>query len=163
MIEKVVNELQIQTVADLAGIIWVEHFTSIIGPEQVKYMLETFQSFDAISDQIREGYMYYLIYYEDQPCGYIAVIPKEEEGELFLSKLYLLGTKRGKGVGRKGLEWCIDFAKDRGLEKITLRCNIKNKVALDFYEKAGFVTTSHHIKELDDGYVMDDYLMELKI
>ena len=163
MIEEVVNQQQIQTVEDLAGVIWVEHFTAIIGPAQVEYMLRTFQSVEAISRQIEEGCKYYLVMDDQWPCGYIAVEPRKEKGELFLSKLYLLGTKRGKGIGRKAFMWCVDYAKSRGLGKITLRCNINNTVALDFYRKAGFVTTRHDIKQLDDGFVMDDYLMELTV
>lgn len=48
---------QIKDIADLAEIIWSQHFTPIIGKEQVDYMVEKFQSFPAIKDQITKDVM----------------------------------------------------------------------------------------------------------
>ena len=39
---------QIQEISNLASVIWHEHFTPIIGIQQVEYMLEKFQSFHAL-------------------------------------------------------------------------------------------------------------------
>lgn len=44
-IKKAETENQIHEIADLAAVIWEEHFTPIIGEEQVAYMVEKFQSF----------------------------------------------------------------------------------------------------------------------
>ena len=44
---------QIET---LAREIWEEHYTPIIGAEQVAYMLDKFQSVAAMQKQIKEGY-----------------------------------------------------------------------------------------------------------
>ena len=54
-IKKAETENQIHEIADLAAVIWEEHFTPIIGEEQVAYMVEKFQSFPALSQQIRDG------------------------------------------------------------------------------------------------------------
>ena len=43
---------QIKDIANLAEIIWNQHFTPIIGKEQVDYMVEKFQSYPAIKNQI---------------------------------------------------------------------------------------------------------------
>ncbi len=47
MIIEVRNEDQIDIVESLANEIWTEHYTPIIGKDQVKYMLDKFQSKDA--------------------------------------------------------------------------------------------------------------------
>ncbi len=60
-IERVLTETQIETVARLACEIWNQHFIPIIGKAQVDYMLEKFQSKRAISEQIENGYSYYLL------------------------------------------------------------------------------------------------------
>ncbi|OUS31821.1 hypothetical protein A9Q98_02535 [Thalassotalea sp. 42_200_T64] len=52
----------IDQVIDIARIIWTEHYTPIIGIEQVEYMLSNFQSAQTITEQISTGnHQYYLI------------------------------------------------------------------------------------------------------
>ena len=51
----------ITQVSKLAKNIWNEHYLPIIGNEQVLYMLEKFQSQDAIKQQIDRGSKYYII------------------------------------------------------------------------------------------------------
>ena len=50
---------KIQTIADLAEIIWHRHFTPIIGKGTGVFMAEKFQSFNALKEQIENGYEYY--------------------------------------------------------------------------------------------------------
>ena len=49
------SELDYNTIADLADIIWKEHYIPIIGIPQVDYMLKKFQSAKAIKEQISDG------------------------------------------------------------------------------------------------------------
>ena len=56
------SDSEIQDIAMLAEEIWHEHFTDIIGKEQVDYMVEKFQSFPALKEQIQNGYEYFQIY-----------------------------------------------------------------------------------------------------
>ena len=51
-IEPVTNPDQIKAIVEMAKEIWTEHYTPIIGKDQVDYMLDKFQSNDAISGQI---------------------------------------------------------------------------------------------------------------
>ena len=86
------SQEQIKEFAEMAEIVWNEHFTSIIGKAQVDYMLEKFQSKDAVTDQIdNQGYEYYFIEIEGNKVGYSG-IHKEEE-KMFLSKLYIKNIK----------------------------------------------------------------------
>ena len=50
---KVLTDEHIKATAGLAREIWMEHFTAIIGADQVSYMLENIQSENAIAEQIR--------------------------------------------------------------------------------------------------------------
>jgi len=50
----VTTDNEIQAVATLANEIWHQHFTPIIGIAQVEYMVEKFQSYPAISNQIKK-------------------------------------------------------------------------------------------------------------
>ncbi len=84
------TDKQIQEISNLASVIWHEHFTPIIGIQQVEYMLEKFQSFHALKEQMETGYEYFQIFDNTEFCGYCGI--HQEETTLFLSKLYL---KRG--------------------------------------------------------------------
>ena len=89
------SEAQLQELATLANEIWHEYFTCIISEAQIDYMVERFQSYDAMKKAIQQdGYTYYLLY-EDKMIGYLGV--KCDEERVFLSKLYLHKDARGKG------------------------------------------------------------------
>ena len=62
---------QFKAIAQLANIIWREHYIPIIGLEQVDYMVKNYQSAEAMHSQHQNGYDYYMIYYNDLLIGYI--------------------------------------------------------------------------------------------
>ncbi len=159
---KVKSLPQIQVVADLASKIWNEHYIPIIGVEQVDYMLKTFQSAVAIERQINsENQEYYLIYHKSEPSGYIAV--KYDGLELFLSKFYLLKEKRGAGLGKEGLKFIINRAKELGASAINLTVNKYNINSIKAYEQMGFLNIGSVVADIGSGYVMDDFKMRLEI
>lgn len=147
-------------VESLAYSIWREHYTPIIGSQQVEYMLEKFQSKEAILDQIeKQGHLYYLLEDKDSDwVGYVAVIPKDKE--LFLSKLYINTANRGKGYGRYALDFIETIARDKGLSKISLTVNKNNAHSIKIYEKLGFMISDSLVTDIGNGFVMDDYKME---
>lgn len=157
-IENVHSRDRMQRIETLAREIWQEHYTPIIGRAQVAYMLETFQSTEAMMRQIGEGYLYYLMANEGEAIGYMAVQPKE--GLLFMSKFYLKASHRGRGHGRTALAFLTTLAAENRLQKIALTVNKHNVLALKAYEKLGFVNVGAVVQEIGKGFVMDDYRME---
>jgi diamine N-acetyltransferase len=147
---------QAETCAALADTIWREFYTPIIGEAQVAYMLRTFQSSEAIADQIKNGYTYYLLYDAQTPAGYCATV--REGDALKVSKLYTLKACRGKGGGRTMLDACEKEARGKGLAKLLLTVNRHNP-SLAFYEKEGFENAGPLLQEIGGGFVMDDYVM----
>lgn len=158
MFIEVLTEEQIEIVESLAAEIWTEHYVPIIGKEQVDYMLDRFQSKESISDQIRSGFLYFLIKEDKQFIGYIGV--RQKGDELFLSKIYIESSERGKGLGKKAIHFIERLAKEKGLRKIVLTVNKNNRVAIKAYEKLGFKNLGSVIQEIGGGFVMDDYKME---
>ena len=57
----------IEELCTLAEGIWHEHFTPIIGGAQVEYMVEKFQSVPAVTEQLRQGYEYFLLLWREEP------------------------------------------------------------------------------------------------
>jgi len=154
------NPKAISQVAKLAKEIWNQHYLPIIGNEQVDYMLDKFQSENAIEQQIAEGYKYYLIIdkkLDDQvESGYFSVKGKGEK--LFLSKLYVLDYCRGKGIGKQAINF-IKSSFDNPVIQLTV--NKSNSDSITFYKKVGFEIIDDVEMDIGNGFVMDDYVMEV--
>lgn len=157
----VTSDNQIVDVESLAREIWTEHYTPIIGKEQVAYMLDNFQSRQAISDQIKAGVLYFLIREEDTFIGYLAV--QQKGNELFLSKIYVKRSKRGKGYGKKTVLFVEQLARERHLARLVLTVNKNNVDSIKAYEKLGFKTIGALVQDIGNGFVMDDYKMEKNV
>lgn len=148
-------------VARLANVIWHECYKKILSKDQIMYMVENLQSEHAIENNIEEGYHYFIIWYEGTAVGYYSI--KQTEVYLFLSKLYLKASTHGNGMGRSAVNDIIRFAKSNGLDIIRLTVNKNNEGAIKFYEKLGFDTIDSVKTPIGEGYIMDDYIMELNI
>ncbi|NNE77755.1 MAG: GNAT family N-acetyltransferase [Pricia sp.] len=155
------DRLHFRQISKLANRIWTEHYTPIIGQEQVTYMLDKFQSVDAIKKQIREGSEYYVLSEEGKALGYFCINRKKES--LFLSKLYVKKNYRGKGIGKIALQFIERKAVELGLGKISLTVNKYNSQSIEAYEKMGFVNIRALIQDIGNNFIMDDYLLEKKI
>ncbi len=162
-IQPVTTPEQIVATAELASTIWNEHFPAIIGQAQVDYMVERFQSATAIADQIRTGVLYHLLLLDQEPVGYMALIPDSPQGKLMISKLYLKRSTRGKGLGKAMLDFAIQQARSRNCASVWLTVNRHNRSSVEWYQRRGFSITCEKDKDIGSGYRMDDYVMELAV
>lgn len=160
---EVADEKSIQKVAELAPIIWNEHYPAIIGQSQVDYMLDRFQSADAIRHQILDGYRYYLIQVGDVNAGYTAVTAGPDQHSLQLSKLYVLAALRGCGIARSAVNQMAALARVEGYAQLYLTVNKHNHDSIAAYRKLGFVHCGEMVTDIGNGYVMDDYAMQLPL
>lgn len=162
MFKIVSTDSEINTLVKIARSIWIEHYTPIIGIEQVEYMLSNYHSKEIIFNQIlNENYQYYLIKNEGQYVGYIGVQIKSEE--LFLSKIYVLSSERGFGIGKKSMDFIKELTQENKLEKISLTVNKYNSDSIAAYYKLGFIKIGEVCTDIGEGYKMDDLVMELAI
>lgn len=155
------TDQDLKDIAALAKEIWEEHYTPIIGPEQVAYMLDKFQDFEAMQGQIAGGMAYRAIYREKDLLGYIGY--EKRESALFISKYYVLASERGKGIGRLVLDYLKQEASKQDCRKLSLTVNKYNHNTIAAYEKWGFFKTDAVVADIGAGYVMDDYVMELSL
>lgn len=153
------TNLDFKTISDLAKSIWTEHYTPIIGLDQVNYMLEKFQSEIAIQNQINiDNYKYYLIIDENTAIGYLSI--KNNDDALFLSKIYIDKSCRGKGLGKIAINFIEEQAKDLNCQTIYLTVNKYNINSIVAYQKIGFIKTEELVVDIGNGYIMDDFRME---
>lgn len=161
MIRKVTTIDHIKATAHLAHKIWNHHYVPIIGQDQVNYMLENLQSEKAIAEQIKSGYEYYLLFDADKAIGYLGLRPNHPSGKLMISKIYVDSTTRRKGYGYKLLEFTKQLALDRNNRFIWLTVNRHNSSTINWYKKRGFEITEEKKFDIGNGFVMDDYVLEV--
>ena len=146
----------IKELAELASKIWHEYWPILLSDKQIDYMVENFQSENAIKNQIaNEHYTYYYIIKNNEKAGYFGL--SDKEGYLFLSKIYISKEFRHKGLGTKAFEKIKEIANGR---KIRLTVNKQNFNSIKAYEKWGFKTIDSVVTDIGNGFVMDDYIME---
>ena len=101
-IREIFSDADIQRMVKVAEIVWREANTSFCTVEQVEYMIERFQSFEAVQGQLLQGYRYFVFEEDGDIIAYFGVQPQGER--LFLSKFYILKEYRGRGIFSQGLE-----------------------------------------------------------
>ena len=161
MIEKVTSKALIEITAQLAHKIWNQHYVPIIGQDQVDYMLGKFQDIEAISNQIKNGYEYFVIFNQNIPSGYLALVPNQNDKKLMISKIYVDSDFRGLGLGSKLMEFTLETAKEGTFECIWLTVNKNNIKTIEWYKSKGFIIKQKIEMDISNGFIMDDYLMEL--
>lgn len=160
---EVKTDTQIETAAALADEIWHEFFPTVLSAEQIDYMVEKFQSEQAMKEQLKsEGYKYFLLLNGGTKVGYIA-IRHDSDGRLFLSKLYIKKEHRGKGFATEVFEFLKRYCRENGLNAVWLTVNKHNATAISVYEKRGFRRSGEGITDIGNGFVMDDFYFQLDV
>lgn len=153
---------QIKAMCFLASRIWREHYGQILSADQITYMVEKFQSFKAVTNQIEhQGYTYCWLVCDGQNAGFCGY--KIENGALFLSKLYIEKAFRRKGLASFALEELKKICQEKNLGYIWLTVNRDNLGSVAFYRQAGFYVDHDEVTDIGQGYVMDDHIMRLDL
>lgn len=151
----------IKTTSDFAKDVFVDYYTNLIGETQARYMADLFLSKEAIEKLINNGAIFKLVKDNNELVGFIEYV--KEKDRVFLSKLYVRKDLRHTGVGKFMLEDCITYTKENKLNKIYLTVNKGNTPSINVYDHLGFKRIDAVINDIGNGYVMDDYIMELNI
>lgn len=153
----------IQLIRDLAARSWKSAYSEILSEDQIRYMLETMYSEKEISGHLKQQqhYHYYLLMDEhhDLFLGFLGFEYHYEPETTKLHRIYLVEESKGKGYGKKALEFLNRQAGEAGDKRIILNVN-KYNPARAFYESQGYTVYDEGVFDIGHGYVMDDYLME---
>lgn len=154
------ERVEIAEIAALANEIWHEHYGALLSKGQIDYMVEKFQSEQAITHAItKENYTYYIMKDAGLVIGYCAVQPTDQDHSLFLSKLYLHADYRGKRLTRLIMAMLAERCISEHLTSIWLTVNRNNTDSVEVYRKLGFEVEREQVSDIGGGYVMDDYVM----
>ena len=147
----------------LAHQIWPYTFRDILSKDQIDYMLEWMYNVQTLEEQVQTGYLYYLVKENGIAKGFVGLEPNFPDADMLrIHKLYVLPEAHGKGLGRVLLNKAIDVAFDLDLHTLHLNVNRFND-AVKFYEHCGFKIIGEEDIDIGKGYLMEDYIMELKV
>ena len=156
---------QLSTVAALAERIWPDAYRSILSDGQIRYMLKIMYDLPVLEQEYAEGTRFDLIYDGDKPIGFTSYGPCPEHPHFCakLHKLYLDKAYHDRGIGTLALRHVIEEARSREYRVLHLNVNKHNATAIRAYERNGFVKARESVTDIGSGFVMDDYVMEIKL
>lgn len=146
------QESELMSLKDLAEPIWQECYADILPQKQIDLLLCKYFSPAALRRSADEGMRYETVLDGDDLAGFIAYQLKE--GYLYLDKLYLKKSCRGRHIAAKTMRYLDRFALP-----IRLNVNQKNLSALAAYRKNGFEVLYRETILLPDGYRNNDFVM----
>ena len=180
-IKLVETDDEIELASRVADEIWHDYWPPIIGQDQTDYMVDTMQSLEAITRDIREkGYRYYLLRDEEgEVVGYSAALVEDFSDDpdnprawqhghaicdialtrLFISKIYLYAAQRGKHYASRMIEFYEQLCRDERLDAMYLTVNIHNELAIRAYLGRGFEVIEDLAAPIGQGFIMDDHIM----
>jgi ribosomal protein S18 acetylase RimI-like enzyme len=150
-----------ERVAALADIVWRECYRDILSKGQIEYMLKNMQSREAIVRDIEAGSVYMVLRDGGRDIGYTAVRP--DGGSLYISKVYVMASMRGKGFGRQILDWDCEYAREHKIKRAYLHVNRNNVHSIEFYKRYGLKICAEQKSDIGHGYFMDDYVMDIAV
>ena len=162
LIEATISDIPaIQAISDVA---WPHTFRELLSPEQIAYMMDMMYSTQSLTRQMTEDNHHYLLAQDaEEYVGYLSYENNyKNSGLTKVHKIYIHPDAQGKGIGRFFIENASQIAKEKNDKALSLNVNKYNDRAIAFYRKMGFEI--HHSEENDigNGFIMDDYVMNLE-
>lgn len=163
MIFSIATKYQLLIIRNLAYKIWPNTYSATHTQEELDYMLSKFYSLTSLEQQLEEGHIFILVKENEHYFGFVSYeINSENTGYTKIHKLYVLPEKQGKGLGKA----LIDYVKKQAIinnnKGLFLNVNKFNK-AINFYKRYGFSIEKEIIIEIGEGFVMDDFVMNLAL
>lgn len=155
----------IPTIKRLSDEIWKLVYPSIVPMAQIEYLLNTWYSTAALTEQMESlGHQFILVKWNEEVVGYASYSAKvDNQPERFrVHKLYLQPAMHGKGIGRDMLKFIAAESMPLGCREFELNVHKRNP-AVGFYRHVGFTVEQDVVLVIGDGHVLDDYIMTLDL
>jgi ribosomal protein S18 acetylase RimI-like enzyme len=150
------NQSDINRIADLAKLIWNQHYISIIGQDQVNYMLEKIYNYKSLLNQLNElNHLFFLITQSGKEIGFVSISSSNEE-DFFIHKFYVDQHCANTGIGTQILSQLESIFSPKTL---SLTVNRQNFKSINFYFKNNFKIKSVEDFDIGNGFVMNDFVM----
>lgn len=158
---RTIGSSELHLVTELSAQIWPISYKEIITQEQIKYMLNTMYSQQALEQNQSDGHVFLIAELDGKPVGYAGYQPHYPRLDFSkLHKLYVLPETQHSGVGGALFNEVVRFSKNQHCNHLILQVN-KHNPALQFYYKKGMYIQEEAVFDIGHGFVMDDYIMRL--
>ena len=161
---RIASENDFKIIQDIAHKTWPSTFGEILTNSQITYMLDLFYNLDSLKKQTEESKNVFLIISEkSNDLGFISYeLNYKNYQKTKIHKIYLLPESQGKGAGKILIEKVKKIAESNQNQALILNVNKYNK-AISFYEKLGFKIVQSEKIDIGQGFIMDDYVMEMVV
>lgn len=154
---------QLNVVIDLTKKIWPVAYREILSKAQLDYMIDKFYNEPSLRELMQKGHVFYLAQDDkDNFVGFVSYEINSEPNKTKIHKIYVLPETQGTGLGRQFFDLVKEKAIENDQSAIFLNVNKYNK-AIYFYTKLGFKKVKDEVIDIGNGYVMDDYVMEIQL
>jgi GNAT superfamily N-acetyltransferase len=155
-----VGEEHLPALAELAGVIWRQHYPGIISHEQIDYMLGKMYALDTLRGDLgSRGILFYRLVVDGRMVGFASIGPLEKRVAWKLHKLYLPPELHGCGLGSRLLQHCEAEARRFGAQRLMLAVHKRNTRPIAAYQRNGFAVVESVVTDFGSGFVMDDFIM----
>jgi len=169
LIIRTADEDDAALIADLSRRTFYETFAAQNTKADMEKFMEEQFSCELLMEQVSEpGNTFLIAFVDDQPAGYARLKESENPAvlgkvnSLEISRIYVLNTAIGTGIGKALMEECIRVAIQRNKEVIWLGVWELNTRAISFYKKFGFIQFGTHLFMLGDD-AQTDWLMKKEL
>jgi len=119
---------------------WISTYSSFIPESDLKSYLVTHYTEASLLSMFDDPLTHGFIAERDgHIAGYARLFFNRDENRLYVSSLYLLPEVEGKGIGIRLLDSAEGYAAEKGLDELWIGVMVKNRQALLFYRKVGFL------------------------
>jgi ribosomal protein S18 acetylase RimI-like enzyme len=157
------KEEDIESIQQLASKTWPDAYGAIISAGQIKYMLDKMYNKGELLSQLEQGHVFLIAEEDDKDLGFAGFSVTDSKEHIYkLHKLYVLPETHGKGVGKLLINEVVNLVRGAGGKFLQLNVNRDNK-ATEFYKKAGFIIKETVDLDIGNGFLMNDYVMEMPV
>ncbi len=151
---------QLSIIKDLAFLIWPIAYGKILSKNQLDYMLDKFYSISFLENQMNTGQIFLLAENDGVFNGFASYELNCIENKTKIHKLYVVPNIQGIGIGKKIVDYIKLESQKNNNSGIFLNVNRFN-TAIEFYEKQNFIISESVNIEIGNGFLMEDFVMEL--
>lgn len=159
------NASHIRDIQAVAEIAWRNAFRHILSPEQIDYMMNWMYSSKSLAEQMEQkNHRFFLALKNNKVVGYMSIEHNcEASGKTKIHKIYILPENQKSGIGQRLIAFASCEARNQNDRAIYLNVNKFNESAIAFYKCLGFALSKAEVIDIDNGFVMDDFVFEKTI
>lgn len=152
----------VPAICELARTIWQATYSGLIPQAQIDYMLADRYAPDRLYAQLEDpDHAWRIAWWAGEKVGFAHA--SFDAGGCKLEKLYIHPDSQRRGIGRALLVDVKLFARSCAATRLWLQVNRGNTGALKAYQQYGFVVKEARVFDIGGGFVMDDFVMELRL